>query len=87
MTRTKTLQKKYSKKHINISRKTLNRLGRFFKNLAGKELAIWITIWFILMSLLMLFANNMKVWEIESEWISIHAAADVELEAMPWIWQ
>ncbi len=87
MTRTKTLQKKYSKKNNNISRRTLNRLGIFFKKLAGKELSIWITIWFILMSLLMLFANNMKVGEIESEWISIHAAADVELEAIPWIWQ
>jgi len=87
MVKAKTLQKKTSRKHNNISKKTLNRLERFFKKLAGKELAIWITIWFILMSFLMLFANNMKVWNIESEWISIHAAADAELEAMPWIWQ
>jgi len=40
MTRTKTLQKKYSKKNNNISRRTLNRLGIFFKKLAGKELSI-----------------------------------------------
>jgi hypothetical protein len=55
-------------------------LENFFKKLAGKELAIWITIWFVLMSFLMLFANNLKVSNTESEWTSIHAAADLETE-------
>ncbi|MFZ2151140.1 MAG: hypothetical protein WAZ12_05205 [Candidatus Absconditicoccaceae bacterium] len=87
MTRAKNFKKKSSKKYTNISKNNLNRLGRFFKNLAGKELAIGITIGFILMSFLMLFANNMKVGKIEYEGTSIHAAAGIELEAIPGIGQ
>jgi hypothetical protein len=36
----KTLQKKSLKRHTRVLKKTQNRLGRFFKQLAGKELAI-----------------------------------------------
>lgn len=75
MAKAKILQKKSPRRQ----KKNQNRFGRFFKKLAGKELAVWISIWFVLMSLLMLFANNLRVWWIEvqeSEWIQVHAAAD-----------
>ncbi len=96
----KTLQKKSLKRHTRVLKKTQNRLGRFFKQLAGKELAIWISIWFVLMSLLMLFANSLRVDPTGDTWSQIHAAASVEeewsetqayagidTEVMPWIWQ
>ena len=75
MAKAKILQKKSPRRQ----KKNQNRFGRFFKKLAGKELAVWISIGFVLMSLLMLFANNLRVWGIEaqeSEWIQVHASAD-----------
>ncbi|MEI8252852.1 MAG: hypothetical protein WCG25_03790 [bacterium] len=40
MVKAKILQKKSPKKQNSVSKKTPNWFGRFFKKLAGKELAI-----------------------------------------------
>jgi len=84
MVKAKILQKKSPKKQNSVSKKTPNWFGRFFKKLAGKELAIWITIWFVLMSFLMLFANNLRVGGQSNE---IHGAAQEISDTTPWIWQ
>jgi len=87
MAKAKIVQKKSKKTQTSFLKKFQNQLERFFRKLAGKELAIWITIWFVLMSLLMLFANNLNIWQ-GNEWIEIHAAADIiASDAMPWIWE
>lgn len=79
--------KKISKK-IWLNKYLSKIFSKFSKKLAGKELAIGISIWFVIMSVLMLFANNLKVWNWESEWMEIHAAADsLILETQPWIWE
>lgn len=85
MARAKTLQKKSPKRKASGIKKIQNRLGKFFQKLAGKEIAIWISIWFVLMSLLMLFANNLRVSQAEDWWSQIHAAAGLESKSMPWI--
>lgn len=79
--------KKISKK-IWLNKYLSKIFSKFSKKLAGKELAIGISIWFVIMSVLMLFANNLNVGNWESEWMEIHAAADsFVLETQPWIWE
>jgi len=90
------------KKRTWFRRKSLNKsFGRkffgfwenVFSKLTGKELTIWISIWLILMSVLMLFANNLQVSRVEpqsqTQWIEIHWAADTTSEiigeTIPWI--
>ena len=78
--------KKISKK-IWLNKYLSKIFSKFSKKFEGKELAIGISIWFVIMSVLMLFANNLQVWNNnQAAWI--HAAADsFVLETQPWIWE
>ena len=86
MVRAKNFKKKATKKNSRILKNTPKRLEMFLNTVAGKDLKIGITIWFVLMSLLMLFANNLRVQKDSNE---IHAAASEISNAItaPWIWQ
>lgn len=83
MVRAKIAQKKPAKKKI-AEKKQLNLFKKILNRLIGKELAIGITIWFVLMSFLMLFANNLRV---QTDLNEIHAAASEISDTVPWIWQ
>ncbi len=86
MPRAKTLLKKTAKAKKAVQKRSSNRLKTVLNKFAGKEIAIWISIWFVLMSLLMLFANNFKVENNNTGTNAIHAAADIPPPPpMPWI--